>query len=94
MGLADVHYADDHDGTPIWFTFDSKSGGFDGMTASAILYQSTGPTSEGGMQSNVPVGTIDFNVIDCTLIEATVAVGQSLVIYDGVRITPSASCAP
>ena len=41
-------YADDHAGTPIWFTFDSRSGGFDGMSAITTLYRSTGPTSEGG----------------------------------------------
>lgn len=87
-------YADDHAGTPIWYTFDSKSGGFDGMIATAILYQSTGPTSEGGMQTNVAVGTIDFYVVNCSLVEATVAVGSNLKMYDGVRITPSASCAP
>lgn len=87
-------YADDHAGTPIWFTFDSKSGGFDGMSATAVLFRSTGPTSEGGMQMNNAVGTIEFNVINCALVEATVSIGASVMTYDGLRITPSAACAP
>ena len=71
----------------------STPGGFDGMTALTTLYQSSGETSN-AMQMTVPVGTIEFNVIDCGLIEATVTVGDSVTMYDGVRITPSASCPP
>ena len=86
-------YTYNADGSPMWFTFESERGGFDGMTASTTLYQSTGAT-EGEMQMTVPVGTIDFNVIDCYLIEATVTVGESITDYDGLRLTESATCPP
>ena len=86
-------YTYNADGSPMWFTFESEAGGFDGMTASTTLYQSTGMTDD-GMQMTVPVGTIDFNVIDCSLIEATVTVGESVTDYDGLRLTESVSCPP
>ena len=94
------------EGAPLWFTFDScladedampgecsTPGGFDGMSALTTLYQSSGETNS-AMQMTVPVGTIEFNVIGCELIEAIVTVGESVTMYDGVRITPSASCPP
>jgi hypothetical protein len=97
-------YTYNADGTPLWFTFDSCNGQvdgecptpgeFDGLMATTTLYQSTGSTMDGGMQMTVPVGTIDFEVIDCLLIKATVSVGQSVTDYDGIRLTPSASCPP
>ena len=86
-------YTYNTDGSPMWFTFQSEYGGFDGMTATTTLYQSTGVTAD-AMQMTVPVGTIDFNVIDCSLIEATVMVGDSMTDYDGLRLTESASCPP
>lgn len=87
-------YTYDADGSPTWFTFESEAGEFDGMTASTTLYQSFGETPDGGMQDTMPVGTIDFNVVDCSLIEATVTVGDSMTDYDGLRLTQSASCPP
>lgn len=97
-------YTYNEDGTPMWFTFDSCNGQidgecptpgeFDGMSASTTLYQSSGATMGGDMQMTVPVGTIDFDVIDCSLIMATVTVGEAIVDYDGIRLTPSASCPP
>lgn len=97
-------YTGDGTGAPMWFTFDScagdgtgvcmKPGAFDGMTAMTTLYQSTGATESGDMQKTVAVGTIEFNVVSCDLIETTVTVGENVAMYDGVRITPSASCAP
>ena len=97
-------YTYNTDGSATWFTFDScmgagegdcpASGGFDGMNAMTTLYASTGMTDMGDMQMTVPVGTIDFNVVDCSLIEATVTVGDSVTDYDGIRVTPSASCPP
>jgi hypothetical protein len=86
-------YTYNADGSPMWFTFESEAGGFDGMTATTTLYQSSGMT-EGEMQMTMPVGTIDFNVVDCGMIEATVTVGDSVTDYDGLRLTQSASCAP
>ena len=96
-------YTYNEDGTPLWFTFDSCNGqidgecptpgGFDGMGATTTLYLSTGATM-GGMQMTSPVGTIDFDVIDCNLIETTVTVGESVTMYDGIRLTPSAACPP
>jgi hypothetical protein len=87
-------YTYNADGTPMWFTFESEPGEFDGMMASTTLYQSNGETPDGGMQDTMPVGTIDFNVVDCYLIEATVTVGDSMTDYDGIRMTQSASCPP
>jgi hypothetical protein len=58
------------------------------------LYQSSGPTDMGDVQMTNPVGTIDFNVVDCSLIEAVVSIGDSVSVYDGIRLTPSASCPP
>ncbi len=87
------------DGAPLWFTFDSclsddngcsTPGGFDGMSAMTTLYQSTG----GETAMTVPVGTVEFNVVGCDLVETTVTVGDNVTMYDGVRITPSALCAP
>ena len=86
-------YTYNADGSPMWFTFESERGGFDGMTATTTLYQSTGAIGE-AMQMTEPVGTIDFNVIDCSLIEATVTVGESVTDYDGLRLTESATCPP
>ncbi len=86
-------YTYNADGSPMWFTFQSEAGGFDGVTATTTLYQSSGMTAD-DMQMTMPVGTIDFNVIDCGLIEATVTVGDSVTDYDGLRLTQSASCAP
>jgi hypothetical protein len=96
-------YTYNTDGTPMWFTFDSCNGvvdgecptpgGFDGMTAVTTLYQSSGAT-ENEMQMTVPVGTVDFDVISCELVEATVTVGENITVYDGIRLTPSASCPP
>lgn len=94
-------YTFDGDGLPAWYTFDSclsddmgcsTPGGFDGTSALTTLYQSTG----GSMPATVPVGTVEFNVVDCDLIETTVTVGQDVTMIDGIRITPStsASCAP
>lgn len=97
-------YTYNTDGSPTWFTFDScnaatagecpTSGAFDGMTAMTTLYQSSGPTDMGDVQMTNPVGTIDFNVVDCSLIEAVVSIGDSVSVYDGIRLTPSASCPP
>ena len=97
-------YTYNMDGSATWFTFDSCNGltdtgcptpgGFDGMTAMTTLYASTGMTDMGDMQMTMPVGTIDFTVIDCEMIEATVTVGESVTDYDGIRLTPSASCPP
>ena len=97
-------YTYNMDGSATWFTFDSCNGDedggcetpgeFDGMYALTTLYQSTGMTDMGAMQMTMPVGTIEFNVIDCRLIEATVSVGESVTDYDGLRLTPSASCPP
>ena len=84
-------YTYNSDGSATWFTFD---GPFDGMSAATTLYQSTGMTEMGDMQMTMPVGTIDFNVIDCSLIEATVSIGESVTDYDGIRLTTSASCPP
>ena len=87
------------EGAPLWFTFDSclsdtegcsTPGAFDGMSALTTLYLSEG----GDMQKTEPVGTIMFDVVSCDLIETTVTVGDSVTMYDGVRITPSAFCAP
>jgi hypothetical protein len=86
-------YTYNADGSPMWFTFESAAGGFDGMTATTTLYQSSGMTQD-AMQMTDPIGTIDFNVIDCGLIEATVTVGDSVTDYDGLRLTESASCPP
>jgi len=95
-------YTYNADGSAQWFTFDScledtngcsTPGGFDGTSALTTLYQSTG-AGQGGMQMTVPVGTIEFNVIECDLIETTVTVGNSVSFYDGIRLTPSALCAP
>ena len=60
------------------------------MSALTTLYLSEG----GDMQKTEPVGTIMFDVVSCDLIETTVTVGDSVTMYDGVRITPSAFCAP
>ena len=87
-------YTYDVDGNPIWFTFSSEPGGFDGMTAMTTLYQSSGATMNGGMQMTVPVGTIEFNVVDCSLIESVVTVGETVTMVDGIRLTSSASCPP
>jgi len=87
------------DGAPLWFTFDSclsdlegcsTPAAFDGMSAMTTLYQSSG----GNNQMTVPVGTVEFNVISCDLVETTVTIGGNIILYDGVRITPSAYCAP
>lgn len=96
-------YTYNEDGSATWFTFDSCNGvgggdcptpgGFDGMSAMTTLYQSTGMTGMAD-QMTVPVGTIDFTVIDCSLIEATVTIGASMADFDGIRLTPSASCPP
>ena len=86
-------YTHNADGSPMWFTFESEAGGFDGMTAMTTLYQSSGPTQD-AMQMTEPVGTIDFDVIECSLIEATVTIGDSMADYDGIRLTSSALCSP
>ena len=96
-------YTYNADGSATWFTFDSCNGNgpgdcptpgeFDGMSAMTTLYQSTGMTGMAD-QMTVQVGTIDFTVIDCSLIEATVTIGASMTDYDGIRLTPSASCPP
>ncbi len=84
-------YTYETDGTPVWFTFD---GAFDGVTASTILYRSTGAPNNGDMQMTEPVGTVEFYVVDCSLIEAAVNIGQSGSFHEGIRLTPSASCPP
>jgi len=92
-------YTFNADGEPLWFTFDSclsdvdgcsTPGAFDGQSALTTLYQSAG----GMPQTTFPVGTVEFNVVSCDLVEATVTVGESVTMYDGIRITPSALCAP
>lgn len=85
-------YTYNADGSPMWFTFSSEPGGFDGVTAMTTLYQSSGPTMGGGMQMTTPVGTIEFNVVDCNLMETTVTVGEDVTMIDGIRLTSSASC--
>ncbi len=97
-------YTYNTDGSATWFTFDSCSptedgecttpGAFDGMTAMTTLYASTGATEMGDMQMTEPVGMIDFNVVDCSLIETVVSIGESVTSYDGIRLSPSASCPP
>lgn len=94
-------YTYNADASATWFTFDSCNGlgdgdcptpgEFDGMSAMTTLYQSTGMTDMGDMQMTVPVGTIEFTVINCSLIEAVVNVGESVTDYDGLRLTPSAA---
>lgn len=99
-------YTYNADGSATWFTFDSCNGDgvvigdcptpgeFDGIGAMTTLYQSTGMTDMGDMQMTAPVGTIEFNVVDCSLIEAVVSVGETVTDYDGIRLTTSASCPP
>jgi hypothetical protein len=86
-------YTYNADGSPMWFTFDSGPGEFDGMVAMTTLFQSTGMT-EMDMQMTVPVGTIEFDVMNCSMVTAMVTVGDSMTAYDGIRLTPSASCPP
>ncbi len=90
-------YTYSSEGELLWFTFDScldsdcsTPGAFDGVTAMTTLYQSTG----GEAAMTVPVGTVEFNVVNCHLIETTVTVGDNVTMYDGVRVTPSALCPP
>ena len=86
------------EGETLWFTF---SGPFDGVHAMTNLYKSSGDT-EAEMGMTVKVGTIEFNVISCSLVEAIVTVSElpglpgtyTTSYYDGIRITPSASCPP
>lgn len=97
-------YTYDAEGNPLWFTFDSCNwqvagecptpGAFDGQDAVTTLYQSSGPTEGGAMQMTVPVGTIEFNVVECSLVKTTVTIGDSQAFFDGIRLTPSASCPP
>ena len=87
-------YTYNTDGSATWFTFDSAQAGFDGVSAMTTLYASTGATDMGGMQETSPVGMIEFNVVNCSLIEAVVSIGDSVSNYDGIRMTSSASCPP
>lgn len=97
-------YTYNTDGSATWFTFDSCSptvdsecstpAAFDGMTAMTTLYASTGATDMGDMQMTEPVGMIEFNVVNCSLIEAVVSIGESVTDYNGIRLTSSASCPP
>jgi hypothetical protein len=80
-------YTYNTDGTPMWFTFD---GPFDGVTAMTTLYQSSG----GDMPMTEDIGTIEFYVVDCSLIEAVVTIGSDMSSFDGIRLTSSASCPP
>lgn len=92
-------YTFNGDGEPTWFTFDSclsdlegcsTPGAFDGVTALTTLYQS----ADGMPQTTVPVGTVEFNVVSCDLVEATVTIGENVTMYDGIRVTPSVFCTP
>lgn len=101
--LVGTWYTYGTDGTPTWFTFDSclddtmgcsTPGGFDGMSALTTLYASTGETMT-DPQATVPVGTIQFDVIDCGLVMAEVTVGENPPAdFELQRVTPSASCSP
>ena len=92
-------YTFDAEGKPVWFTFDSclsdeggcsTPGGFDGESALTTLYLSAG----GMPQTTSPVGTVEFNVISCDLVEATVTIDQTVTTHEGVRVTPSPFCTP
>jgi hypothetical protein len=81
-------------GAPIWYTFESEPGDFDGVTATTTLYLSSGANALGDPQSTNPIGQIMFEVIDCSTIMATVSIdGGSSTDYTGVRLNPTAACA-
>jgi hypothetical protein len=82
-------------GAPIWYTFESEPGDFDGVTGTTTLYLSSGASALGDPQSTDPIGSIDFEVIDCTMILATVSIdGGGVSEFTGVRLNPSAACTP
>lgn len=97
-------YTYDSEGNNLWFEFNScladenvmpgecsTPGAFDGVSALTTLYATSGPT-DSQMQMTEPVGTIFFEVMGCELIEATVTIGESVTMYDGLRLTPSPYC--
>jgi len=96
-------YTYDSEGNPLWFEFNScledidgvcsTPGAFDGVSALTTLYATSGPTNN-QMQMTEAVGTVLFEVMGCELIEATVTIGESVTMYDGLRLTPSPSCFP
>lgn len=100
-------YTYDDMGMPTFLTFDSclnesegetfvcsVPGGFDGMTATTALYQSTGGgPSEDDVVLTEKIGEIDFDIMSCTDAMATVTLtGGDPVIYFARQLTRPFPC--
>lgn len=100
-------YTYDEMGLPTFLTFDSclnesegetfvcsMPGGFDGMTATTALYQSTGGgPSEDDEVLTEKIGEIDFEIMDCNNAMAVVTLtGQSPVMYTARQLTRPFPC--
>lgn len=101
-------YTYDMDGNPFFLTFDScmsetdemgeevctNPGGFDGVTASTALYQSTGGgNSEDDVVTTTQIGEIDFEILGCNDAIATVILdGSDPVMYTAAQLTRPFPC--
>lgn len=101
-------YTYDMDGNPTFLTFDScfresdgmggfqcaTPGGFDGVTANTVLYNSTGGgSSEGDVVNTVEVGEIYFEILNCFEALATVTFdGGEPTTYNAIQMTKPFPC--
>ncbi len=76
--LVGTWYTYNSSGAPIFSTYDSEAGGFDGTMAETTLYLSTdGGTDEGDIVETEEVGTVEFEVLGCFDAMATVRIGNA-----------------
>jgi len=79
---------------PLFYTFDSGPGGFDGSVSETALFLSTGGgPQEGSIVNTRDVGTIEFEVLDCFNAIAIVSFpGAAAQMFTATRLVQSFSC--
>ena len=106
--LVGTWYTYDVDGNPLFLTFDScledegldggfdcsTPGAFDGVSAETALFLSTGGgAGEGQEVLTERIGTIEFEILDCTDAMAVVTLdGEAPEMYTGRRLTQPIPC--
>lgn len=92
--LVGTWYSYNNSGIPIFYTYDSGKGGFDGLVAETTLYLSTnGGTEEGLEVETEEVGTIEFEILGCFDAMATVRIGPAPAnVYTAKRLVAPLGC--
>jgi len=92
--LVGTWYSYNNSGAPIFYTYDSGAGNFDGLVAETTLFLSTGGGTHAGLEVETEeVGAIEFEILGCFDAIATVQIGNSAPkMYTAKRLVAPLGC--